>query len=85
MLKRLVAIWFILLNIGIVAAQDSYKIGPININSDNDDFAPFMWNEYLVYTSEQHGKFLLIKYKDQKRNSGVSNMFKAVQVDDSTF
>ena len=74
-----------LLTINFVSAQDSYKVSRLSISDLNDDFSPFIWNENLVFTSERPNKMFLIEYSDSKQNSGVSSIFKARIINDTTF
>ena len=75
----------LLLSVNLVSAQDDYQISKLQISESSDDFAPFIWNDYLVFTSERQPKLFLIEYKDSDRKSGVSSLFKAKFVNDSVF
>ena len=85
MQKALYAILTLFLSLNIAAAQDSTHVSKLHISDEADDFSPYIWNNYLVFTSERQPKGFGFDYKDAKHESGVSSLFKAKYINDSLF
>ncbi len=85
MKETLKFIFILFFSINLVTAQDSYQISKLHISAESDDYAPYVWEDYLVFTSERQAKLFSIKYTDVNRNSGVSSLFKARIINDTTF
>lgn len=83
--RKLNLILLFIFSVNLAFSQDPYKVVKLEINDEIADFSPYVWNNYLVFSSERLSKAFGALYKDKNTGTGKISLFKAEIVNDTTF